>query len=117
MVHYAIVGFGNAGYHAARAIRARDPQGEIHILSDQTFPPANPMLTTYYVKGALDWPGLFPYGSLEELSRSMKLHLHMGRRVRRVPVSYTHLRAHETGRNLVCRLLLEKKKKKTLDWK
>ena len=29
------------------------------------------------------------------------------------PVSYTHLRAHETGRNLVCRLLLEKKKKQT----
>ena len=29
------------------------------------------------------------------------------------PVSYTHLRAHETGRNLVCRLLLEKKKTKT----
>ena len=29
-------------------------------------------------------------------------------------VSYTHLRAHETGRNLVCRLLLEKKKKKTI---
>ena len=28
---------------------------------------------------------------------------------RTVPVSYTHLRAHETGRNLVCRLLLEKK--------
>ena len=28
-------------------------------------------------------------------------------------VSYTHLRAHETGRNLVCRLLLEKKKTKT----
>ena len=27
-------------------------------------------------------------------------------------VSYTHLRAHETGRNLVCRLLLEKKKMK-----
>ena len=25
-------------------------------------------------------------------------------------VSYTHLRAHETGRNLVCRLLLEKKR-------
>src|SRR5678809_450300 len=28
-----------------------------------------------------------------------------------IPVSYTHLRAHETGRNLVCRLLLEKKNK------
>ena len=27
-------------------------------------------------------------------------------------VSYTHLRAHETKANLVCRLLLEKKKKR-----
>jgi len=27
-----------------------------------------------------------------------------------IPVSYTHLRAHETLMNLVCRLLLEKKK-------
>ena len=30
------------------------------------------------------------------------------------PVSYTHLRAHETVLDLVCRLLLEKKKKKEL---
>ena len=29
------------------------------------------------------------------------------------PVSYTHLRAHETVLDLVCRLLLEKKKKST----
>src|SRR5450756_3079569 len=29
-------------------------------------------------------------------------------------VSYTHLRAHETRHDLVCRLLLEKKKKKKL---
>src|SRR5665648_1237785 len=27
-----------------------------------------------------------------------------------MPVSYTHLRAHETRHDLVCRLLLEKKK-------
>ena len=27
-----------------------------------------------------------------------------------ISVSYTHLRAHETKANLVCRLLLEKKK-------
>src|SRR5660397_283062 len=33
-------------------------------------------------------------------------------RPRLPPVSYTHLRAHETKANLVCRLLLEKKKKK-----
>ena len=30
-----------------------------------------------------------------------------------IPVSYTHLRAHETRHDLVCRLLLEKKKKIT----
>ena len=30
--------------------------------------------------------------------------------LRSPPVSYTHLRAHETRGNLVCRLLLEKKK-------
>ena len=29
------------------------------------------------------------------------------------PVSYTHLRAHETVLDLVCRLLLEKKKQTT----
>ena len=28
-----------------------------------------------------------------------------------IAVSYTHLRAHETRHDLVCRLLLEKKKK------
>ena len=33
-------------------------------------------------------------------------------RLRITPVSYTHLRAHETVLDLVCRLLLEKKKKK-----
>src|SRR5450756_2780150 len=32
---------------------------------------------------------------------------------RRSAVSYTHLRAHETRHDLVCRLLLEKKKKNT----
>ena len=30
-----------------------------------------------------------------------------------IPVSYTHLRAHETVLDLVCRLLLEKKKQQT----
>ena len=31
-------------------------------------------------------------------------------RAQMTPVSYTHLRAHETPEHLVCRLLLEKKK-------
>ena len=32
------------------------------------------------------------------------------------PVSYTHLRAHETVLDLVCRLLLEKKKPRTTEY-
>ena len=32
------------------------------------------------------------------------------KRLMAIPVSYTHLRAHETLMNLVCRLLLEKKR-------
>src|SRR5659263_361204 len=37
---------------------------------------------------------------------------HRKERTGAYPVSYTHLRAHETRHDLVCRLLLEKKKKK-----
>ena len=37
--------------------------------------------------------------------------------IRLIAVSYTHLRAHETVLDLVCRLLLEKKKtKKSADY-
>ena len=32
----------------------------------------------------------------------------------RIPVSYTHLRAHETVLDLVCRLLIEKKTNTTI---
>src|SRR5450756_1865687 len=37
---------------------------------------------------------------------------HSGHGRHLAPVSYTHLRAHETRHDLVCRLLLEKKKRK-----
>src|SRR5674476_154480 len=43
----------------------------------------------------------------EDQERS-KLAIEGPRKEQIEPVSYTHLRAHETGRNLVCRLLLEK---------
>src|SRR5665647_2693194 len=38
------------------------------------------------------------------------VYIEQGERRIPVPVSYTHLRAHETDSYLVCRLLLEKKK-------
>src|SRR5678816_4721280 len=48
---------------------------------------------------------------LEENRRPKRLAFSVGE-LATEPVSYTHLRAHETPEHLVCRLLLEKKKKK-----
>src|SRR5660397_154951 len=48
-------------------------------------------------------PTHFPLASVQQMLRHQGPHPP-------TPVSYTHLRAHETKANLVCRLLLEKKK-------
>ena len=49
----------------------------------------------------------------EQVRKIFKASRIIGKRFKLVhAVSYTHLRAHETKANLVCRLLLETKKKK-----
>src|SRR5674476_1619944 len=58
------------------------------------------------LRDALAWPTIVISGSRYCAGSSNCCSAGM----RTNPVSYTHLRAHETGRNLVCRLLLEKKK-------
>ena len=50
------------------------------------------------------------YGDVEKRVVAQLLALMDGLTDRGNAVSYTHLRAHETKANLVCRLLLEKKK-------
>lgn len=96
---FAIVGFGQAGYHAARAIRSRDATSAIHVFSDTAHPPYNPMLTTYYVAGKLPREGMFPYGSLKEIAASLRLTLHTECRVRRVAAGEREL-VLETGERL-----------------
>ena len=76
MKRYAIVGFGCAGYHALTALRASEPEAEIHIYSDGCEPPANPMLTTYYAAGRLAYEGLFPFGTLEEIREKFNPVIH-----------------------------------------
>src|SRR5660398_298069 len=51
----------------------------------------------------------FPHGLLVKLSRPLGTSVDNALCLSSPPVSYTHLRAHETKANLVCRLLLEKK--------
>lgn len=84
MKKYAIVGFGCAGYHAARAIRHSDPDGRIAVFSDTGQPPFNPMLSTYYASDRLDRESAFPFGSLEQISRNLSLELFSETPVRRV---------------------------------
>ena len=72
---YAIVGFGTAGYHALKAIRTQDPKGEIDVYTNTSMPPYNPMLTSYYAVGKLEYEGMFPFGSLEAVRKKFPFEL------------------------------------------
>ena len=76
MKKFAIIGFGGAGCSAAKEIRRLDKTAEIHIYSDTDTGPYNPMLTTYYVKGAIPYEGMFPFGPLEKLVDELGLQVH-----------------------------------------
>ena len=81
MKRIAIVGFGGAGYNAAKEIRAHDQQAVIDVYSDTDIGPYNPMLTTYFVKGDIAYEALFPFGTLETVQKDLDLHVHMNRPV------------------------------------
>lgn len=81
MSRMAIVGFGAAGYNGAKAVRQLSPEAEIDIYSDTALGPYNPMLTTYYVKGAIPYEAMFPYGSPEQVCAELKLNYHKNRPV------------------------------------
>lgn len=68
MDRYAIIGFGSAGVSALKAIRESGSDAAIDIYSEHDYAPYNPMLTTYYIKGAIPYEALFPLGTLEEIS-------------------------------------------------
>lgn len=72
MERFAIIGFGCAGYHALRAIREAGCDAAVDVYSDTDLPPYNPMLTTYYTAGRLPYEGLFPFGTLDEISAQYK---------------------------------------------
>jgi len=84
MSKIAIIGMGCAGYHGLRALRENGYDGEIHVFSDVSHPPANPMLTTYYVDGRIDHDVMFPFGSLAQLEKDYRVILHMDMSVRHV---------------------------------
>ena len=73
--HYAIIGFGCAGYHAAKAIRSADAAGEIDIYSSHSEAPYNPMLTTYRTAGKIERDRMFPFGSAEDIRKELNVNV------------------------------------------
>ena len=63
-----------------------------------------------YKRQAEGWPVQDLAFDPEMVARGLVIDTELGNLVKANPVSYTHLRAHETVLDLVCRLLLEKKK-------
>lgn len=84
MLKCAIIGFGCAGYHAARTLRAADQTAAIDIFSEHNMAPYNPMLTTYYASNRLPREGLFPFGSLSDIADSLRLTVHTDTAVRQL---------------------------------
>lgn len=88
MQKIAIIGFGCAGYHAAKAIREHNQDCQIDVYSDTAEAPYNPMLTTYFVSQRITEQEMFPFGTLEEICANLNLNVFC-----RTPVIKLHAKA------------------------
>jgi NADPH-dependent 2,4-dienoyl-CoA reductase/sulfur reductase-like enzyme len=64
-----IVGNGAAAAEAALAIRGAGYRGDLDLFADNSNPPYNPMLGTYYASAAIPVHQCFPYGGAEFYDR------------------------------------------------
>ena len=80
----AIIGFGCAGYHAAKTLREYDPNAEIDVYSDTAEAPYNPMLTTYFVSEKIGQQGMFPFGDLEQVQKELGVNILASTKVTRL---------------------------------
>jgi len=87
MKRYAIIGFGCAGYYAAKTIRELVPDCQIDVYSDTDTAPANPMLTTYYVAGRIPRENVFPFGEKQEILEELKINFFADSPVEKVDAS------------------------------
>ena len=97
MNKFAIIGFGGAGYSAAKEARRLDPDAVIDVYSDTELGPYNPMLTTYYVKGALPYDALFPFGTLDAISKELRLTVYPNKPVTGLDAEEKRLRFADGG--------------------
>jgi len=74
----AIIGNGCAAAECIKALRESGYSDAINLFADNTWPIYNPMLTTYYVAGKIDFPKLFPFGTNDELTKKFDICFHTG---------------------------------------
>ena len=103
---YMIIGFGCAGYYAAKTIRENDPDGTITVFSDHDSPPYNPMLTTYYVAGKIPFESMFPFGDTEKIASELSLDLRQGVKVAKVNAKNREVVLEDGSRESFDRLLI-----------
>lgn len=70
----AIIGNGCAAAECILALRQKGWQGKICLFADNAEPVANPMLTTYYASGRIDYETMFPYGNDFYRQNGMEFH-------------------------------------------
>jgi NADPH-dependent 2,4-dienoyl-CoA reductase/sulfur reductase-like enzyme len=73
----AIIGSGGATVQALEAIRHSGYEGEIHLFTDQSEPPYNPMLLTYYLAGKIPLDQCFITGNNFNFIKKCKAHIHL----------------------------------------
>ena len=83
-MEYGIIGFGCAGYHAARAIRKLDSYGTITVFEAGTMSPVNPMLTTYFASDKISLASICPFGSIEKICQELNIDCRLNESVHQV---------------------------------
>jgi NADPH-dependent 2,4-dienoyl-CoA reductase/sulfur reductase-like enzyme len=72
----AVVGSGGAAAECIKAIRGSGFSGEIHVFTDSKWPIYNPMLTTHYAAGIINYDQLFPYGNSTKFYQDYQIEVH-----------------------------------------
>lgn len=96
---FAVIGNGIAAVEAIRMMRLHNYQDEIHLFSNETWPAYNPMLTTYYAAGKMDFEAFFPCGSNMDFYHQHHVNLHLGSPVMQLDVQKQKI-TNESGYEL-----------------
>lgn len=101
-----IIGNGAAAIHAIMALRESGCDETIHLYSDTTWPPYNPMLTTYFIAGKIPLENCFPFGTGLAFYQRYGVYAHLGSPVVEVDAARQEIRTGNGVRQRYSRCLV-----------